>query len=89
MAKLTTKERNALPDSAFALPAQRKYPINDPSHQRNAKARASEMEHNGTISKATEMKIDRKADKRMGKSHSAGHHNIVNPHSHGKKMEHI
>ena len=41
MARLTTAERNALPDSAFAGP-DRSYPINDPSHARNALARASQ-----------------------------------------------
>ena len=41
MARLTTAERNALPDSAFAGPG-RSYPINDPSHARNALARASQ-----------------------------------------------
>ena len=38
---LSAKQRNALPRSAFALPGERKYPINDPSHARNALARAA------------------------------------------------
>ncbi len=41
MAVLTTKARNALPRSTFALPGRR-YPINDPSHARNALARVSQ-----------------------------------------------
>lgn len=41
MAKLSTKSRNALPNSTFAGP-DRSYPINDPSHARNALARASQ-----------------------------------------------
>lgn len=41
MAKLTTAERNALPSSEFADPKDRKYPINDPSHARNALARVA------------------------------------------------
>lgn len=41
MARLTTKQRNALPDSAFAGP-HRSFPINNPSHARNALARASQ-----------------------------------------------
>ena len=49
MAKLTTAQRNALPDSAFAGP-NRSYPINDPSHARNALARASQ--HAGPALKA-------------------------------------
>ena len=42
MAKLTAKRRNALPDSAFAGPG-RSFPVNDPSHARNAMARASQF----------------------------------------------
>ena len=41
MAELTTKRRNDLPDSAFALP-RRRYPIQDESHARNALARVSQ-----------------------------------------------
>ena len=41
MAKLTSKARNALPDSAFAGP-DRSFPINNPSHARNALARAAQ-----------------------------------------------
>ena len=62
MAKLTAAARNALPSSEFAIPSERKYPINDPSHRRNAKARASMMAGRGKISKATESRIDKKAD---------------------------
>ncbi len=43
-AKLSTKTRNSLPDSAFALPGRR-YPIHDESHARNALARVAQ---NGT-----------------------------------------
>lgn len=32
MAKLTTSERNSLPNSAFAIPEKREYPIEDKSH---------------------------------------------------------
>jgi hypothetical protein len=41
MAKLTSKQRNALPASDFAGP-DRSYPVNDMSHARNALARASQ-----------------------------------------------
>jgi hypothetical protein len=63
MAKLTTKGRSHLPASKFALPEQKKYPINDKAHARNAKARASEMEHQGKISASTRAKIDRASDR--------------------------
>lgn len=42
MAPLTTKSRNALPTSSFAGP-DRSYPINDPSHARNALSRAAQF----------------------------------------------
>lgn len=42
MAKLTIKQRNAMPQKEFALPGGR-YPINDPSHARNALSRVSQF----------------------------------------------
>jgi hypothetical protein len=39
--KLSSKERNKLPDSAFALPKERKYPIHNITHAKNALARSS------------------------------------------------
>jgi hypothetical protein len=42
MAKLTAKTRNALPAKDFAGP-DRSFPVNDPSHARNALARASQF----------------------------------------------
>jgi hypothetical protein len=41
MARLTTKERNNLPDSAFAGPG-RSFPVNDRGHAKAALGRASE-----------------------------------------------
>jgi hypothetical protein len=63
MAKLTTKARAKLPKSEFALPKERKYPVNNKSHAINAKARAEQMENKGKISPATKSKIDAKANK--------------------------
>lgn len=39
MANLTTKARKGLLDAEFALPAQRKYPVQDKAHAANAKAK--------------------------------------------------
>jgi hypothetical protein len=50
MAVLTTAARNALPASTFALPGRR-YPLNNPSHARNALARVSQ--HGSPAEKAT------------------------------------
>jgi hypothetical protein len=58
MARLTAAQRNALPDSAFAGPG-RSYPINDPSHARNALSRAAQ--HATPSAKA---KIKRKVHRR-------------------------
>lgn len=68
MARLTTKARKALPKSDFGLPAKRAYPMPDKSHARNAKARASQAVNAGRMSKTTEAKIDRKADRVLGKT---------------------
>ena len=62
-------ERNALPSSKFALPAERKFPVNDRSHAGNAKARASQAEKAGRISKSTEEKIDAAANRVLYHGH--------------------
>lgn len=67
MSKITTKQRNALPDAKFAEPKERKYPVDTKNRARNAKARASEMEKKGKLSMASKDKIDAKAYKVLGK----------------------
>lgn len=67
MAKITSKQRNALPKSEFALPGQGKYPIPDKSHAANAKARAAQQVAKGNMSKSAEQQIDAKANKVLGK----------------------
>ena len=62
MSTLDDKQRDKLKDSQFGLPDERKYPMPDESHARNAKARASQQVKAGNLSKADERKIDRKAD---------------------------
>ncbi len=42
--KLDSKERDELPDSVFAFPKQRKEPLTDASHVRNALARFDQVE---------------------------------------------
>lgn len=67
MAKLTTDKRNALTDAKFALPAERKYPIENKTHAANAKARATQAVDAGRMSKETGAKIDAKANKVLSK----------------------
>jgi len=63
MATLSEKKRDSLKKSEFGLPDERKYPMPDESHARNAKARAAQQVKKGNLSKADEKKIDAKADK--------------------------
>ncbi len=41
---LDTQDRNELPDSAYAFPKQRKEPLTDASHVKNALARFDQVE---------------------------------------------
>ena len=43
MVKLTTEEREDLPASAYACPIDKKLPINDAAHVRNAMARFDQV----------------------------------------------
>jgi len=62
MSKLDAGDRQKLPAEKFAEPKKRAYPIEDKSHARNAKARASQAVKAGRMSKAEEAGIDKKAD---------------------------
>lgn len=66
MGTLRAKARNRLPNKDFGLPSERKYPVENKAHARDAKARASEEEHKGHISKSQEDQIDRKANRVLG-----------------------
>ena len=44
MPKLSAQERKALPDRQFAFPAQRKEPLENASHVRNAVARFDQVQ---------------------------------------------
>lgn len=42
MAELSGKKRKALKSSTFAIPGERKYPVNDRAHAQNALARVAQ-----------------------------------------------
>jgi hypothetical protein len=63
MSKLSTKARNKLPTSKFALPKERKYPVENRAHAANAKARASQMVNKGKLSPSSKAKIDARANR--------------------------
>lgn len=67
MAELKAKTRDKLSAKDFAEPEKRAYPIEDKTHARNAKARASQQVKADRMSKAEETRIDRKADAVLGK----------------------
>lgn len=50
MATLKARRRRSLPDSAFAYPRTRKYPIDTPARARNALARAAQRGTSGSYS---------------------------------------
>lgn len=62
MTMLSAKARKALPKAEFGEPGKRKFPMPDKAHARDAKARASEMEQKGKLSKTTQELIDAKAE---------------------------
>lgn len=66
MGKLTKKERDALPDNAFALPGRR-FPIIDKRHARAALSRAAEGLEKGWITKEQFKIVERKAKEVLGK----------------------
>ncbi|MEA2623820.1 MAG: hypothetical protein QOH61_2730, partial [Chloroflexota bacterium] len=57
MAQLSEKKRDSLKASQYGLPDERKYPMPDKSHARNAKARASQQEDKGNLSAGDKKKI--------------------------------
>lgn len=67
MAKLSTAARKEIPKSEFAMPAQRKWPINDRAHAANAKARATQMVEKGKLSSGAAAQIRAKADRMLNK----------------------
>lgn len=66
MAKLTYGERSSLPKGDFALPRERKYPIEDKAHARNALARVSQSLHRGDISVSEANQVRAKAHSMLG-----------------------
>lgn len=67
MPELSEKRRDSMPSSTFGLPEERKYPMPDKAHARNAKARASQQKEKGNLTAAEKRRIDRKADKVLDK----------------------
>jgi hypothetical protein len=81
MAKLDTKEREEIPASQFAFPKQRKEPLENASHVRNAIARfdqvegVSDEERNEawkrikTAAKKYDVEVNEESWRELGKGH--------------------
>jgi hypothetical protein len=73
VAELSPKKRAKLPAKDFGLPEKARttkakeetgnYPMPDKSHAQNAKARATQQQKAGNLTKAEKERIHRKADK--------------------------
>lgn len=70
MAKLTAAARNALPARDFALPKERKYPIENRSHAANAESRASGKPVAATVDAAVHRRYPDLGNKRPGPEHA-------------------
>ena len=68
MSKLKAATRNALPNSAFGLPKERKYPEEDAAHAANAKSRATQAVKAGKLTSAQASQIRAKANRILGES---------------------
>jgi hypothetical protein len=73
MAELTTRKRAKLPAKDFGLPEKARsseakkdsgnYPMPDKAHAANAKARSTQQQKAGNLTKSEKERIHRKADK--------------------------
>lgn len=73
MAVLKAKARNRLKASTFGLPDQRKYPMPNPGHAANAKARVTQQLAKGNISPEDAAKVRHKANVVLGENDSTYH----------------
>ena len=65
MAKLTYGQRKSMPKDEFVFPADKRYPINDENHARNALARSSGKPEEGKVRAAVHRKFPG-----IGKAHA-------------------
>ncbi|MEA2655871.1 MAG: hypothetical protein QOI23_1236 [Chloroflexota bacterium] len=66
MATVSTRKRNSMPAQRFAFPKERKEPLNDASHVRNAIARFNQVEGVSETEKAAAWRRIKTAAKRFG-----------------------
>lgn len=72
MADLTAAKRKSMPQSEFAGPGKKSFPINDANHARLAISGATRSERAGNISPEEAAKIKAKARAKLGKKKPMG-----------------
>jgi hypothetical protein len=88
MADLTSPKRAGMPQSQFAM-AGKRFPMNDPEHQRLAISGATRSEHAGNISPSTADKIKAEARAKLGTPMNTHHALSIGGAHHMLKAGHI
>ena len=66
MSKLSAGDRDQMPRSEFGIPGSKRFPMNDPTHDRMAISGATRSERAGNISPSTADKIKVEARNKLG-----------------------
>ena len=84
--KLSTSDKNDLPESVFAFPKQRKEPLTDAGHVKNALARFDQVQDVSDDERAQAFANIQKAAKHYGveMTETDWHDLGKTPHAHGK-----
>ena len=81
MSELETRDRNAMPTGEFAFPKERKLPLNDAKHVRNAVARFDQVkEVSDSERDAAWKRIETAARKFDVELHESGWRELGKPH---------
>ncbi len=86
--RLDAKERKELPDSVYAFPKQRKEPITDASHVRNAIARFDQVEGVSDADREQAFANIKEAAKHFGVEMSETHWQELGKHPHTNNPAH-
>lgn len=68
MAELSYKQKKSFKPNVYGLPDEKKYPMPDVAHAKNAKARAQAQFDAGKLEKADLLKIETKANGMISKA---------------------
>ncbi|MBW8823571.1 MAG: hypothetical protein JF567_04925 [Xanthomonadales bacterium] len=81
MSELEARDRNAIPGGEFAFPGERKLPLNDASHVRNAVARFDQVKEVSDSERDAAWKRIESAARKFGvELHEKSWHELGKPH---------